>query len=180
MVRVSSPAKLRPWSELAAKMVMGVVPGLVRHPTSPPPKKARKRSTMSPHQSGGSHDNRLEKGTEFLEKGTESGSRKRGRRKGVASDFFPFSVFPFSSVSSVFFRFFFRFRFFSFFAVVFFFQVPIFSVFFRFFFSRFLPFHLQKKKKKTGRHRSRDPFCETPTEALLRRLVFCFLLLCYD
>ena len=29
MVRVSSPAKLRPWSELTAKMVMGVVPGLV-------------------------------------------------------------------------------------------------------------------------------------------------------
>ena len=30
MVRVSSPAKLRPWSELTAKMVMGVVPALVR------------------------------------------------------------------------------------------------------------------------------------------------------
>ena len=29
MVRVSSPAKLRPWPELTAKMVMGVVPGLV-------------------------------------------------------------------------------------------------------------------------------------------------------
>ena len=29
MVRVSSPAKLRLWSELTAKMVMGVVPGLV-------------------------------------------------------------------------------------------------------------------------------------------------------
>ena len=29
MVRVSSPAKLRPWSESTAKMVMGVVPGLV-------------------------------------------------------------------------------------------------------------------------------------------------------
>ena len=29
MVRVSSPAKLRPWSELIAKMVMGVVPGLL-------------------------------------------------------------------------------------------------------------------------------------------------------
>ena len=26
MVRVSSPAKFRPWSELTAKMVMGVVP----------------------------------------------------------------------------------------------------------------------------------------------------------
>ena len=31
MVRVSSPAKLRPWSELTAKMVMGVVPGLVTY-----------------------------------------------------------------------------------------------------------------------------------------------------
>ena len=31
MVRVSSPAKLRPWSELTAKLVMGVVPGLVSH-----------------------------------------------------------------------------------------------------------------------------------------------------
>ena len=31
MVRVSSPAKLRPWSELTAKMVMGVVPGLVNY-----------------------------------------------------------------------------------------------------------------------------------------------------
>ena len=29
MVRASSPAKLRPWSELTAKMVMGVAPGLV-------------------------------------------------------------------------------------------------------------------------------------------------------
>ena len=29
MVRVSSPAKLRPWSELTAKMVMGMVPRLV-------------------------------------------------------------------------------------------------------------------------------------------------------
>ena len=41
MVRVSSPAKLRPWSELIAKMVMGVVPGvghLGKHSTisSPP------------------------------------------------------------------------------------------------------------------------------------------------
>ena len=27
MDRVSSPARLRPWSELTAKMVMGVVPG---------------------------------------------------------------------------------------------------------------------------------------------------------
>ena len=32
MVRVSSPAKLRPWSELTARMVMGVVPGLVKLP----------------------------------------------------------------------------------------------------------------------------------------------------
>ena len=32
MVRVSSPAKLRPWSELTAKMVMGVVPGLATMP----------------------------------------------------------------------------------------------------------------------------------------------------
>ena len=31
MVRLSSPAKLRPWSEFTAKMVMGVVPGLVNH-----------------------------------------------------------------------------------------------------------------------------------------------------
>ena len=30
MVRVSFSAKLRPWSELTAKMVMGVVPGLVK------------------------------------------------------------------------------------------------------------------------------------------------------
>ena len=30
MVRVSFPTKLRPWSELTAKMVMGVVPGLVK------------------------------------------------------------------------------------------------------------------------------------------------------
>ena len=36
MVRVSSPAKLRPWSELTAKMVMGVLPGLViKDPESP-------------------------------------------------------------------------------------------------------------------------------------------------
>ena len=31
MVRVSSPAKLRPWSELIAKVMMGVVPGLVNY-----------------------------------------------------------------------------------------------------------------------------------------------------
>ena len=35
MVRVSSPAKLRPWSELTAKMVMGVVPGLVSYGNLP-------------------------------------------------------------------------------------------------------------------------------------------------
>ena len=29
MVQVSSPAKLGPWSELTAKMAMGVVPALV-------------------------------------------------------------------------------------------------------------------------------------------------------
>ena len=35
MVRVSSPAKLRPWSELTAKMVMGVVPGLLTNAFGP-------------------------------------------------------------------------------------------------------------------------------------------------
>ena len=40
MVRVSS-AKLRPWSELTAKMVMGVVPGLLIF--SPPSKNAVSR-----------------------------------------------------------------------------------------------------------------------------------------
>ena len=63
-----------------------------------------------------------------------SGFHKRGRRNGVASDFFPFS--------SVFFRFF-RFSLFS-------------SVFFR-----FLPFF--SVSFSVGRHRSRDPFCETPS-----------------
>ena len=96
-----------------------------------------------------------------------SGFRKRGRRNGVASDFFPFSsvFFRFLPFSSVFFRFFllFSFRFLHFFPFsgVF---IPGFSEFFRLFlfssvFFRFLPFHFQKK---TGRHRSRDPFCETP------------------
>ena len=80
--------------------------------------------------------------------------------------FFPFSsvsfrFFPFFSVFSVFAVFsgsvFFFFRFFRFFPLL---AVccrflPFFSVFFRFF-----PFHFQKKKK--GRHRSRDPSCETP------------------
>ena len=75
--------------------------------------------------------------------------------------FFPFSsVFlPFFSVFFVFLRFL---LFFSFLAV--FFSVPTFfhfSVFFRFFF----PFSSISfsHQKKTGRHRSRDPFCETPT-----------------
>ena len=45
MVRVSSPAKLRPWSELTAKMVMGVVPGLVKFLT--------RSSERSQPQSGG-------------------------------------------------------------------------------------------------------------------------------
>ena len=31
MVRISSPAKLRPWSESTVKMVMGVIPGLVNY-----------------------------------------------------------------------------------------------------------------------------------------------------
>ena len=79
------------------------------------------------------------------------GLRKRGRRVCVASDFFRF--LPFSSVFCVFlfsvsilfpFFVFFRVRFWSFF--------PRFlSIFFRFIF-----------RKKTGRHRSQDPFCETP------------------
>ena len=54
----------------------------------------------------------------LLEILNDSGFRKRGRGKSVASNFFHFSVF------------------------------------FRFF--------LKKKKKKTGRHCSRDPFCEAP------------------
>ena len=45
----------------------------------------------------------------------------------------------------------------------------LFSVFFRFFFS--VSF---SEKKKTGRHRSRDPFCETPKKAKeTYRRVFC-------
>ena len=62
---------------------------------------------------------------------------------------FPFLLFFSGSDFSVFFPFFsFFFRFF-----------PFLSVFFRFFpFSSFFPFHFQKKK--TGRYRSRDPFCE--------------------
>ena len=65
------------------------------------------------------------------------GFRKRGRRNGVASDFSVFFIFRFLPFSSVSFRF-----------------LPFSSVSFL-----FLPFHFQKK---TGRHRSRDPFCETP------------------
>ena len=88
----------------------------------------------------------------------KSGFRKRGRRNGVASDFFPFSpfsfrFFPFLSVS---------FRFFQFLSVsflVFFFFVS--SIFFCFFpFSSV--FSSISKTNETGRHRSRDPFCETP------------------
>ena len=64
-----------------------------------------------------------------------SGFRKRGRRNGVASDFFRF------------------FRFFRF--------LPCFlSVFLRFFSDFFLFFRFIFRKKK---HSSRDPFCETPT-----------------
>ena len=85
------------------------------------------------------------------------GFRKRGRRNGVASDFFPvfFSVFfrflPFSSVFSLF-----SFRFLQF-SSVFFRFLPVSSVSFRFF-----PFFSVSFSEKTGRHRSRDPFCETP------------------
>ena len=84
--------------------------------------------------------------------------------------FFPF--FPF-------FRFFLFLPVFFFFPFLLFFGVPILSVFFfRFlpfllffsvfpFSSFFFSFHFQKKKK-TGRHRSRDPFkiCETPIVGL--------------
>ena len=68
----------------------------------------------------------------------KSGFRKRGRRNGVASDFLPFS--------SVFFRF-----------------LPFFPCFLSVFF-RFFLFHFQKR---TGRHRSRDPFPETPIKIRL-------------
>ena len=37
MVRVPPPAKLRPWSELTAKMVMGAVLGLVSNLDDPYP-----------------------------------------------------------------------------------------------------------------------------------------------
>ena len=61
----------------------------------------------------------------------DSGFRKRGRRNGVASDFFRF--LRFSSV---------LFRFFPFLSVFSFRFLPFLSVFFRFF-----PFHSQKKKR---------------------------------
>ena len=71
--------------------------------------------------------------------------------------FLPFSTlfypFPFLFLFGCFFRVPIFFRFFRF---------SFFSVFFRFF--RFLPFHFPKK---TGRHRSRHPFCETPTKTRL-------------
>ena len=91
-----------------------------------------------------------------------------------------FRFFAFLSVFFRFFPFFFRFcpfffRFFPFFCVSFRF-FPFSSVFFRFFpffpffpfssvFFRFLPFFPFHFQKKTGRHRSRDPFCETPRRA---------------
>ena len=72
----------------------------------------------------------------------------------IFSVFFSFSsvFFPVLSVFSVFFRFF---RFFPFFPfLLFFFQVPIFSLFFL----RLFP--LQKKKR--GDTLRETPFCETP------------------
>ena len=112
-----------------------------------------------------------------------SGFRRRGCRNDVASDFFryffrflPFvlsvcfflfvSVFfrllRFFSVSFRFFPFFFFsgsdfIRFLLFLSVVFLFFLS-FVFCFLLFFSRFLFF-----SEKTGRHRSRDPFCETPS-----------------
>ena len=78
-----------------------------------------------------------------------SGFRKRGRRNRVASNFFHFFRFlPFSS-------FFFRFH-------VFLFLLSFSSSDF----FRFLPFFSSSSvsfsEKKPGRHRSRDPFGETP------------------
>ena len=57
MVRVSSPAKLRPWSELIAKMVMGVVPGLAilelkRKPENLETNLSKKGSTPTPWARG--------------------------------------------------------------------------------------------------------------------------------
>ena len=85
----------------------------------------------------------------------ESGFRKRGRRNGVASDFFRFffRFLPFSSFFSVFSLFSFRFFRSLLFVPFSFCFFPFSSVCFRFIF---------EKKKKKGRHRSRDPFCETP------------------
>ena len=76
----------------------------------------------------------------------------RGFEKGVAG-----------TVSLPIFSVFFRFLpfFFRFFLVFF----PFSSVFFRFL--PFVPFHFQKKK--TGRHRSQDPFCETPIFSMEKR-----------
>ena len=50
MVRVSSSAKLRPWPELIAKMVMGVVPGLLI--LNPPTRKLNFYSVVgrAPHK----------------------------------------------------------------------------------------------------------------------------------
>ena len=99
------------------------------------------------------------------EKFLQSGFRKRGRRNGVASDFsaffrflpffllFPFLRFFPVSIFVLFCCFFFGFRFFPLFC-------PFSSVSFC-----FLPLHYQKK---TGRHRSQDPFCETPIQELFQ------------
>ena len=66
MVRVPSPAKLRPWSELTSKMVMGVVPGLVDKIGTPPhvtlqvivydPSKNSSRAAKRGFQTGGFPD----------------------------------------------------------------------------------------------------------------------------
>ena len=124
------------------------------------------------------------KSREFVLRG-----RKRGRRNSVTSDFFRFLPFflrfflffflffflVFFFSVAIFCCFFFGFRlFFSFFfPVSSFLSVDIFSFCFFclsgsdfFFFFRLLPFFSvslkKKKQKKTGRHRTRDPFCETP------------------
>ena len=83
-------------------------------------------------------------------------SRFRKRVAGMVSLPIFFSFFSFFFI---FFRFFFRFHFLFLFCC--FFRVPVFFCpFFPFLpFFHFLPFHF---RKNTGRHRSRDPFCETP------------------